>query len=191
MGNSLEQHQKVAKPKITKYAIWGELTVSLALIIFLILAIFLISQVLMLSPLIIQEKIDIYTIEMIFDTLTNLQASLLLFVWGMPNLIVIIILLIVRKLFKGYRKLGVFINIQAKRQKMLGWLLMSIGPIGVLSQTLSTFMLSVWMAADQTILKISVNDVHIYTFVIGFVMLLIGHITLEAVSLAEENDSFI
>ncbi len=123
--------------------------------------------------------------------LNSTQATLLTAIWLITDIIALIMLLNIRILFIGIRRLGIFTDQTARRLRRIGWLLFAIGPLNVFVNMGASMLLGYWR--DPTALhgSISLDDGDFYAMVIGLVIVAVGHIMVDATRIETENRAFV
>ncbi len=117
-----------------------------------------------------------------------LVAALLYFA---SDLVGMLMLVVSYKLFRGVRGEGVFTLDVGKRLRRIGGLLLAIVPVSIVSNTLAVMVLSLANPAGHRIVRVSVGDSDVYAVIIGLLLLIVGHIMVEAVRIADENKAFV
>jgi len=135
--------------------------------------------------------IEDLAIDAYVDQLTLMQAIAGTTLWGAADLVAIAMLWTVRSLFQGFLNDGVFSVLSTTRLRRIGLLLLFLGPVSIISETLGGMLLTFWHTGDSVHGAISIDDGDIYAIVIGLVITAVSHIMLEAARLLEENQSFV
>lgn len=119
-----------------------------------------------------------------------------LFFWLMTDALGLWFCCIAYALFRGFRSEGVFTLHAALRLRRIGWLVIALAPVSILSELLGTLAISCISncgnaIADDVRISVSFDDTDVYALVIGLLILAVGHIFVEAVRLSDENKAFV
>ena len=119
-------------------------------------------------------------------------AVLLVFVLDqMTTLVGLIALALVRRLFTGYRRGEIFAPAAATRLGRLGWMVLALAPVSILSQSLAVLAATWANPPGQRQLTIDIADSDIYAVVIGLAIVAMARVMGEAARMAEENAGFV
>lgn len=179
------------KSNIIRYSKIGEWAANFGLVVYAAAIVFglgIFLGVLDAKP--DHQLFGIYIGDILAD-LTIGQVIYIFMITAVPVLLKLGLIIVIRQLFIGFRELGVFIDVSARRQILLGWILLLITPAEMISHTLRRFLLGRWSGGGKNQMEIFIDDTQIYTIIIGLVFIVIGYISIEAVKLSDENKSFI
>jgi len=114
-------------------------------------------------------------------------AVLLIFAIGSG----IVGLWLVLQLFAGYLKGQVFSLAAVQRLRLIGWMVVALFPMGLISEALGSYLFSGWAQAVNTKVEISISDGDVFALVFGLLIVVVGHVMYQALSISEENQSFV
>ena len=124
------------------------------------------------------------------SNLTALSRTIGAVLWASVDILGAILLWQSRLLFAGYLDGGVFSLASTRRLRLIGLLVLSLGPVSILSELVAGLVISA-MQGNGLHASLSIDDGDIYAIVIGLVITAASHIMVEAARLSEENQAFV
>lgn len=181
----------VVSKRVKKLAKLGQMAILLGVGLFLF-AICLAALDLMEAPERAREVLrDEYDLEKVGLSTTTWQLILAALFHFASDIVGLIMLFLSYQLFRGIRSDGVFTLDVGLRLRRIGGLLLALVPVSIISNTLGVLVLSLSNPSGQRIVRVSVDDSDVYAVIIGVLLLIVGHIMVEAVRIADENKAFV
>jgi hypothetical protein len=123
-------------------------------------------------------------------TLSPAMRWLIGLIWISTDILGLVFLIQVHALFRGFLNSGVFTIATPRRLRRIGLIILSLGPVSMLAETLDILLIGLWQGNTITV-SISIEDSDVYAIIVGLVITAASHIMLEASRLADENQAFI
>lgn len=111
--------------------------------------------------------------------------------WLASEIIAFVMLFKTRALFYGIRSDGIFTDLNARRIRHIGWIVLALAPVSILVDTGTIFLLRRWRDVTDVHIDISLSDGDLYALVVGLVLVALGHIMVDATRIHAENRAFI
>lgn len=108
-----------------------------------------------------------------------------------PILLAISIFILARALFVNFLKSEVFTHKNAQYIARIGWIIVSITPIMLISRTLNTLILTINNPAGERHIALSFESADISAVIIGLLFATLGHVFYEAVQISKDNEQII
>ena len=177
--------------KITRITYFGEWATNLALLMMAVLIAYIFYE-LMTQPMEITEEIrNGLNLDADFNGFTGIQIGTILAVQMTSLALGLVMLLTIRRLFIGIRKIGVFAPETAQRLRLIGWVLIAMAPVSIISEFIVYALVNNWANPELASLQVSFDDTDVYAVVIGLVLVIVSHIMLEAIRIYDENGAFV
>ena len=100
-------------------------------------------------------------------------------------------LVMVRRLFAGYRRGEVFARAAAARLGRIGWAVLALAPVSTAAQTLAVLTATWANPPGERQFVIDIADSDVYAVVIGLALVAVARVMEEAARIAEENEGFV
>lgn len=135
----------------------------------------------------------------VVTTLTLPQIWIGTLFWLAVDVLGVMMLWQVRRLFAQFRaafsaplgQQGLDYGATARHLRRIGVIILAMGPVSMLSQTLGGMALSAWGTGNALHVIIGLEDSDVYAIVIGLVITAASHMMLEAARLSDENRAFV
>lgn len=95
------------------------------------------------------------------------------------------------RLFAGYRRGEIMTETGAQRLSRIGWTVLALGPISVLSATLAALLVPLVLLSGEFVISIGLEDTDVFAVVFGLLLVVVGRILSEAARISEEHRSFV
>lgn len=95
------------------------------------------------------------------------------------------------QLFNGYLKGEIFTQAAARRVRFIGWMIVLIAPLSVAVNTLGHAIFTLWLKPGTLSISLGFDDGDILALAFGLLVVVIGHVMVRALDIAEENRSFV
>ena len=177
--------------RIQRYATIGERVATVALCLLLAVLAYLFFLLVTGAPVVSNELISDLEIANHVGSLSYGQTWLGAAFWSLVDLLGVALFITVRKLFKGLREDGVFVTETAERLRRIGFIVLAMGPVSILSNLFAGLFLVLWVKGDAINITISVEDADVYGIVLGLVIIAVSQIMIEGTRIADENRAFV
>ncbi len=95
------------------------------------------------------------------------------------------------QLFSGFQKGQIFTTEAASQIRTIGWAVVALVPASMIHDTVGAIYFYQILNPGKINLNVSFTDGDIYALVFGLLFVVIGHVMLTAVTISEENQSFV
>jgi hypothetical protein len=177
--------------KIQRFARLGEWAASLALCLLLAVFTFWIYALVTSHPDLRAEMIEDFSIGQHVSSMTMGQSWFAFAFWVLVDIAGLLFFWTARRLFQVLRRGGIFTETAASLLRRIGWIIMSLGPISILSKMIGGALVVAWATGSELAINLTIDDADIYALVIGLVIVVFGQIMFEATRIADENRSFV
>ncbi len=124
-------------------------------------------------------------------TLTQVIRGIAFVFLVFPLLLCIYLLYNSFNLFQRYKQGDVLTVKSCKTLSKIGWITVLLAPIYTFNETMFSLVVTMFNKPNQRILAVQVDETDILAILIGLLLVIVSHIMRHAVSIAEENKSFI
>ena len=177
--------------KITRITYFGEWATNLALLLMAVLLAYIFYQLVTMPMDITEAMRDELDLGAEFNGFSKAQIVMILAVQLTSLALGLVMMLTIRRLFVGIRNGGVFVSATAQRLRTIGWVLIAMAPVSIISEVIVYALVRMWANAKLASMQVSVDDTDVYAVVIGLVLVLVSHIMLEAIRIHDENGTFV
>jgi len=187
----MTQQNPAISAKISRITYFGEWAATLALLMMTALVVYIIYQLITQPMEVAQELGDDLGMSAEFDGFSRIQLGAILALQMTTLMLGAVMLLTIRRLFIGIRTVGVFVPKMAQRLRLIGWILIAMAPVSILSSLVANALGETWATGRFSSIDISFDDTDVYAIVIGLVIVIVSHIMLEAIRIYDENGAFV
>jgi len=177
--------------KITRITYFGEWAATLALLLMAVLLTYIFYHLATETFEITDEIRGAFDLGPEFNGFSKSQIGMILALQMTTLVLGLVMLLTIRRLFIGIRKIGVFVPETAQRLRVIGWLIIAMVPVGILSEFGVYALVQMWANSNLAAMQLSFEDTDVYAIVIGLVLVVVSHIMLEAIRIYDENGAFV
>lgn len=124
-------------------------------------------------------------------TINNISRTCAFLLEITPMIIGIYIFYQARLLFSQYGKRRVFTHEAAGRLNRAGWAVLSLAPIGILFETLTVLVLTLFNPVGEQQIAIGISETEVYAVILGLLLVTLAKILHEAAIISEENQAII
>lgn len=130
-------------------------------------------------------------LDPVVTTLSQGQAASVTALWLVVDVLGVVLLMSVRQLFVGIRKMGLFTHVSAMQLRRIGGLLLAMAPISILLNAATGTLMQYWAKPTGLRIEISLEDADVYAVVIGLVIVAVGHIMVLAARMSDDHRAIV
>ncbi len=187
----MTQENPSVSAKIIRITYFGEWAATLALLLMAALLGYAYYQMATQTFEITDEIRDAFDLGPEFNGFSGFQIGIILATQMATLALGLVMLLTIRRLFIGIRKIGVFVPQTARRLRIIGWVIIAMAPVSILSEFVVYALVQMWANSKLAAMQLSFDDTDVYAIVIGLVLVVVSHIMLEAIRIYDENGAFV
>ena len=187
----MTQENPSVSAKIIRITYFGEWAASLALLMMVALLAYIFYQLTTQTFEITDDIRDALDLGAEFNGFSGIQIGAILAVQLTSLMLGMVMIFTIRRLFIGIRKIGVFVPQTAQRLRIIGWVIIAMAPVSILSEFVVYALVQMWANSNLAAMQLSFDDTDVYAIVIGLVLVVVGHIMLEAIRIYDENGAFV
>jgi len=187
----MTQENPSVSAKITRITYFGEWAATLALLLMAALLAYIFYQLTTETFEITDDIRDSLDLGPEFNGFSGFQIGSILAIQMTSLMLGMGMILTIRRLFIGIRKIGVFVPQTAQRLRIIGWVIIAMAPVSILSEFGVYVLVQMWANSNLASMQLSFDDTDVYAIVIGLVLVVVSHIMLEAIRIYDENGAFV
>ncbi|HGG65427.1 MAG TPA: DUF2975 domain-containing protein [Rhodobacteraceae bacterium] len=191
MESDMTQENPSVSAKIIRITYFGEWAASLALLMMVALLAYIFYQLTTQTFEITDDIRNALELGAEFNGFSGFQTGAILAVQLTSLMLGMVMIFTIRRLFIGIRKIGVFVPQTARRLRIIGWVIIAMAPVSILSEFVVYALVQMWANSNLAAMQLSFDDTDVYAIVIGLVLVVVGHIMLEAIRIYDENGAFV
>jgi uncharacterized metal-binding protein len=191
MESDMTQEKPSVSAKIIRITYFGEWAATLALLLMAALLGYIFYQLATQTFDIPDEVRNDLGLSTDFNGFSGFQVGSILALQMTSLALGLVMILTIRRLFIGIRTVGVFVPKTARRLRVIGWIIIAMAPVSILSEFGVYALVQMWVNSNLASMQLSFDDTDVYAIVIGLVLVVVSHIMLEAIRIYDENGAFV
>ena len=124
-------------------------------------------------------------------TLSHITRTLAYFLMITPLMLCLYLLYSAHTLFRRYRQGEIFTPQSCQNLARIGWITVLLAPIYTFNETMFSLVVTMFNQPDQRVLAVQVDETDILAISIGLLLVIVSHIMRQAVTISDENNSFV